>query len=220
MNTILKYSFCAIISCFFLTLHYGCKKDPAVSTIDLGNLGCASCPPPLMCTGDNSNLFLPLALNRSWTMLKTAVGYPVVNKLITVTGTKTFNGNSYYTVKMDIRTATSSVSQKDSIWNCYYRYVNGNLLQLDTVQNQEFIYLPAHGIVGQPLHTFTDSTYWQTMDTNTAVTTTACNYAQCLVMGLYKKDNSLLATYYFKRSVGEVKQTDAFSLELNSLTFP
>ena len=199
---------------------YSCKKKEKESCTDgIQNQGetgvdcggpCASCASSSpLCAGNSSNSYYPLAANNNWTYTNVGPGSGL-DRTATITGTQVYGAQTYMHVLND--------EQGLSTFDKYFRYSAGTVYEYDTQQNVEYSYLPASPVAGQTLHTYGDGSYWKVVATSVNVTTVACAYTGCLQMAHYNSDNTLNTTHYFKKNVGQIKETTFSSIELTAVS--
>jgi hypothetical protein len=201
--------------------YYGCKKKATETCTDgIQNQGetgvdcggpCTACATAsALCSGISSaNSYFPLTSNDTWTYNNIGPGSGF-DRSVSITGTQAYGVYTYYVVHSDEEGITS--------FDNYLRYSAGTVYEYDTQMSAEYTYLPASPVAGQTLHTYSGGSYWKVISTNASVTTAACTYTGCLQMGHYNADNSLSSTHYFKKNVGEVKESTFSSIELTAVS--
>ena len=163
--------------------------------------------PDLVCTGNGSTSYFPLAVGNSWEYDDNAcqdINFLQVHYYEAVTGTNTYNNFTYFIVHNDRYVMGGDFYYRESS--------NGDIyyLEMQDTLHQEKLYLSANPAVTQyfPVLGIVQST-------NASISTPKCSYTGCLEIS----DGATY--YYFKRGIGLVykKRPGSYDCNNNPITY-
>lgn len=188
-------------------IYYGCKKKeetPATTCSDgIQNQGetgvdcggpCSACPPPpsVICNGNGSASYWPLAAGNNWYLDGTG-GNDI--DLTVASGVATHNSLTYFVVNenlggsFELRTAA-----------------NGDIMRYNPSDNTEYLYIPASPANNQSwTYPMDFSATRKVINTNASVTTSKCSYTGCLQIQHFDASGNPGVTDYYKKGVGMIR---------------
>ena len=170
------------------------KKDTTPST--------PPAPANVLCDGNGSTSYYPLALNNSWTFTYyIATQSQSTSPNLVVTGTSSHNSLSYF--KIDDQTAvmygsTVELRQDAATHNIYY---------YDSNSGSEFMYVPATPTLNQSW-AYTNGGTRKVTNLSSSISTGSCNYTGLIEITTYDSGSVLMDKEYFKKGAGMVHRED------------
>jgi hypothetical protein len=190
-------------------VYTGCKKEDdttsSVSCTDgIQNQGetgvdcggpCAACV-SVLCDGNSSNVYYPLAVNNYWAYSDGANN--VFNK--TVTQTQVYNSLTYY----------KEVSSLGGIW--YLRVAgNGDIMKYNPATQSELLYVPASPTLNQTWnYPMEFAATRKVISTSASYTTGSCTYTGCVKIQQFDASGNPKTVQYFKKGVGMVSTDEIY----------
>lgn len=154
----------------------------------------------VLCNGNGSSSYFPLALNDSWIYVYYIAGISQsVSPDLVVTGTATYNSINYFQITDQTSAMYSGVIEfrEDAATHNIYYYSS----------NSEFLYVPATPTLNQSwAYAYGDTR--KVTNVSASVTTNSCSYTGLLEISEFNSSSVLQKIEYFKKGIGMVYRKD------------